>query len=295
MRESTATSAKWAPKACRAYGDSWAVSSPVSAVTVRPSGGSGPVCSASRRTRAVAALCTAEPQEAVPEEPPATDAVGRSLLPTSTWTFSGSVPRTEAAICARTVRAPVPMSVALTRTRYEPSGAACAEAADLETRTGYVAEATPVPSSQGPSSRAAGRGSRSFQPKRAAPCVRQAARLRLLKGRPLSGSACGSLRSLSSTGSIPRAQASSSMADSSAYMPEASPGARIQDGLGTSSAATRCSVRLWGEAYMTRAGTAACSTNSLIREVWVTISWETLDRTPSRSAPRRTRCRVGAR
>lgn len=85
------------------------------------------------------------------------------------------------------------------------------------------------------------------------------------------------------------------MADSSAYMPEASPGARIQDGLGTSSAATRCSVRLWGEAYMTRAGTAACSTNSLIREVWVTISWETLDRTPSRSAPRRTRCRVGAR
>lgn len=210
-------------------------------------------------------------------------------------TFSYGVPRDEAAICARTVRAPVPMSVAFTPIRNEPSGAACAEAAALETSTGYVAEATPVPSSHGPSSRAAGLGSRSYQPNRRAPSFRQAARLRLLNGRPLSGSANGSLRRRSSTGSIPRTQASSSMADSRAYIPGASPGARIQEGLGTSRALTRCTVRLWGEAYMTRAGTAACSTNSLIVEVCVTISWETETSTPSRSAPSRTRCTVGAR
>jgi len=53
----------------------------------------------------------------VPEEPPATDATGRSLLPMSIVTFSWGVSRTDAAICARTVRAPVPMSVALTPTR----------------------------------------------------------------------------------------------------------------------------------------------------------------------------------
>lgn len=46
---------------------------------------------------------------------------------------------------------------------------------------------------------------------------------------------------------------------------------------------------------MTRAGTAACSTNSLTVEVWVTISWLTAVSTPSRSAPSRTRWIVGAR
>ncbi len=85
------------------------------------------------------------------------------------------------------------------------------------------------------------------------------------------------------------------MADSSAYMPEASPGARIQEGLGTSRATTRWTVVLSGDPYITRAGTAACSTNSLRVEVWVTISWETACRVPSRSAPRRTRWIVGAR
>ncbi len=105
----------------------------------------------------------------------------------------------------------------------------------------------------------------------------------------------GSLRSRRSTGSMPRAHASSSMADSRAYIPGHSPGARIQEGLGTSRATTRCAVLLCGEAYMTRAGTAACSTNSLIREVCVATSWDTARSTPSRSAPRRTRCTVGAR
>ncbi len=85
------------------------------------------------------------------------------------------------------------------------------------------------------------------------------------------------------------------MADSSAYIPDASPGARIQEGLGTSRATTRWPVRLFGEAYMTRAGTAACSTNSLTVEVRVTTSWLTAVSVPSSSAPSRTRWMVGAR
>ncbi len=85
------------------------------------------------------------------------------------------------------------------------------------------------------------------------------------------------------------------MADSRAYMPGASPGARIQDGVGTSNGTTRCSVRLCGTAYMTRAGVAACSTNSFTREVCVVTSCTREASRPSASAPRRSRCRVGAR
>ena len=71
----------------------------------------------------------------------------------------------------------------------------------------------------------------------------------------------------SSTGSSPQASASSSIADSSAYMPGHSPGARIQDGVGTSSAASRWLVRRCGAAYMPRVATAVCSANSDTVEV----------------------------
>ena len=67
-------------------------------------------------------------QEAVPDEPPAKEAEGRSLFPTSVRTRSSGTPSASAAICARTVRAPVPMSVASTRTAKFPSGRACAVA-----------------------------------------------------------------------------------------------------------------------------------------------------------------------
>ena len=62
-----------------------------------------------------------------------------------------------------------------------------------------------------------------------------------------------------------RRSASSSMADSSANMPGHSPGARIQDGVGTSSRTTRWVVRRCGAAYMCRVATADCSVNSLQR------------------------------
>ncbi len=78
-------------------------------------------------------------------------------------------------------------------------------------------------------------------------------------------------------------------------MPGHSPGARIQEGVGTSSAATRWDVRNAGVPYMTRAGTAACSTNSFTREVYVVTSCTRAVSRPPESAPRRSRCRVGAR
>ena len=57
------------------------------------------------------------------------------------------------------------------------------------------------------------------------------------------------------------------MADSSANMPGHSPGARIQDGVGTSRRTTRWVVRRCGAAYMCRVATAVCSANSLSVEV----------------------------
>jgi hypothetical protein len=52
------------------------------------------------------------PQLDVPDEPPATDAVGWSLSPISTSTSSVGTPRASAATCGGTVQAPVPRSAA---------------------------------------------------------------------------------------------------------------------------------------------------------------------------------------
>ena len=48
----------------------------------------------------------------MPIEPPATGAGGSALSPISTCTRSTGTPSASAAICASTVRAPVPMSAA---------------------------------------------------------------------------------------------------------------------------------------------------------------------------------------
>ena len=143
--------------------------------------------------------------------------------------------------------------------------------------------------SQRPSRRTPGVGSRSRQPNRSAPSRRHATRLRELNGLPLSGSTSLSLRMRSSTGSMPAAIASSSIADSSAYIPGHSPGARIQEGVGTSSWATRCPVRRFGAAYITRVHTAVCSANSRTVEVCSTTSCEIAVRLPSALAPSRSR------
>ena len=112
---------------------------------------------------------------------------------------------------------------------------------------------------------------------------------------PCSGSVSGSLRMRSSIGSRPVATASSSIADSSANMPGHSPGARIHDGVGTSSATSSCRVRRSGAAYITRVGVQVCSANSRSVEVCSQASCAIAVRRPSRPAPSRTRWIVGVR
>ena len=98
-----------------------------------------------------------------------------------------------------------------------------------------------------------------------------------------------------STGSSPHAIAISSIADSSAYIPGLSPGARKIDGVGTSSRASRCVVRRFGAAYIMRVATAVCSANSSSVDVCSTTSCAIAVSLPSRSAPRRMRWIVGVR
>jgi hypothetical protein len=59
------------------------------------------------------------------------------------------------------------------------------------------------------------------------------------------------------------------------YIPGVSPGARIHDGTGTFSRASRCAVRIAGEAYMTRVQAAVCSANSVRVAVCSTTSCAT--------------------
>jgi hypothetical protein len=99
----------------------------------------------------------------------------------------------------------------------------------------------------------------------------------------------------SSTGSIPEAIASSSIAHSSAYMPGHSPGARIQDGVGTSSRTSLWLVSRLGAAYIMRVTTAVCSANSLSVELCSHTSWEIALSLPAESQPRRMRWIVGVR
>ena len=61
-------------------------------------------------------------------------------------------------------------------------------------------------------------------------------------------------------------------ADTSPLQTARDPGARIHDGVGTSSAATWWVVRMFGAAYIIREQSAACSANSRNVEVWMTAS-----------------------
>jgi hypothetical protein len=85
------------------------------------------------------------------------------------------------------------------------------------------------------------------------------------------------------------------MADSSAYIPGVSPGARIHDGGGTLSRASWCAVRMAGVAYMTRVHAAVCSANSVRIAVCSTTSWAMAVSRPDASAPSATRWMVGVR
>ena len=78
-------------------------------------------------------------------------------------------------------------------------------------------------------------------------------------------------------------------------MPGHSPGARIQDGVGTSSAASAVRVRRFGAAYIIRVASAVCSANSSTVEVCSATSWLTAVSLPSSPAPSRRRWIVGVR
>ena len=123
-----------------------------------------------------------------------------------------------------------------------------------------------MPTSQRPSARAPGVGSRSC-PAEALGALAQAGD-EVARGERQAasrGRASGSLRMRSSIGSMPAATASSSIADSSANMPGHSPGARIHDGVGTSSATRRWRGAPVGRRVHDARGDAVCSANSAHR------------------------------
>lgn len=219
----------------------------------------------------------------------------KSLSAIFIWMRSGATSRASAATRASAVRAPVPMSAAVIRTVKVPSASAVTAAVDGATPEGNVAAAVPVPSSQRPSRRVPGRGSRSAQPNRRAPSSKQASNLRLLKGRPETGPTSGSLRARSAIGSMAHFSASSSSADSSANEPGASPGARIQLGVGTSSGTTRLTVWCASASYIGRPKSALRSMNSCTVEVRDSAWWSNARSRPSGSAPSRILCTVGLR
>ena len=78
-------------------------------------------------------------------------------------------------------------------------------------------------------------------------------------------------------------------------MPGVSPGARNQDGVGTSRRVTRWVVRRCSPPYITRLAVAVCSVNSFSCEVWLNASWLIAVIVPSCSAAMRTRLKVGVR
>ena len=134
------------------------------------------------------AFTTAEPHDAVPIEPPAIAAWPKSLSPISIRTCSGSTPSASAAIwvehrarAGADVRGGDPDRERRRRRRSARSPARASG------RPGRSTDATPVPTSQRPSRRAPGVGSRPAQPKRSAPSRRQATRLRELNGMPVLG------------------------------------------------------------------------------------------------------------
>ena len=192
----------------------------------------------------------------MPDEPPATEAGGRSVSPI--WRSIGldvAAERVGGDLGERGPRAGTDVDRAdLTakRPRDVLDARRCCRASRI---AGYTAEATPVPTSQSPSRRAPGRRvARSAQPNRSAPVWRHSTSRRSDHGWPVSGSTSGSLRMRSSIGSTSRRRRVRPSPTSRANIPGQSPGARIQNGTGTSSFASRCEVLRLAAAYSIRDG-----------------------------------------
>jgi hypothetical protein len=103
--------------------------------TTTPSSGTSPT-SASRSVSCRHASTIAQLHETVPIEPPASIAGPKALSPIRTRTSCIGAPSASAAIWVSTVRAPVPLSAAVTRTVNVPSASAVAEAVEVMVRAG---------------------------------------------------------------------------------------------------------------------------------------------------------------
>src|SRR5579884_2804077 len=123
------------------------------------------------------------------------------------------------------------MSWAALCTLTWPRGLIHTLAAAGATCVGYIVAAQPQPTSQSPSRIAPGLGSRRLQPNASAAWSKQAINDRLVYGSPLIGSRIVSLRRRNSIGSICKAMASSSIADSSANRYGTSGGERMKPGV----------------------------------------------------------------
>ena len=205
-----------------------------------------------RSRNARAAPKIVEPQAVIPDEPPATEAEGSSVSPMRRSIVSTPTSRASAAIWVSAVHVPVPMSAAPISTTYRPSSSKVILAFEPGIlKTGYMRRGDPR-SHEPPSFTTGARGRVAALPAEALgpfpqagdevaagvrePCLRVERRVRC---------GCGTRWGRGRT-----LMAISSIADSSAYIPGASPGARIQDGTGTSSAARRWVVRRVSVAYI---------------------------------------------
>ena len=111
MSASTPTSTNWAPKPCLASGSALAAATS-SLVSTSTQSGTSESSAAMRARSSRHALTTAEPQEALPIEPPARNASGKLESPICTSTRSTGTSSASAAIWVSAVRAPVPISAA---------------------------------------------------------------------------------------------------------------------------------------------------------------------------------------
>ena len=130
----TRTSTNCAPKACRERFRSRATSSVVLPFADSPPSGTPRFSIFARSFRQ--AFATAQPQDAVPIEPPATVAIGSRVSPIITMTRSAGTSSSSAAMVRSAVRAPVPMSVALIASTYWPCESTITVATDGTVRTG---------------------------------------------------------------------------------------------------------------------------------------------------------------
>ena len=263
-------------------------------------GGVGPTPRSRRRgdQRLAAPRTTAEPQEAVPMEPPATAPRRRRCRRSRARRARASTPSASAAIWVSTVRAPVPMSAAAISTVNVPS--ALERAPWPWTARGRRGRSRRRRRCRSASARRGARpgvGSRSAQPKRCGALAQAGDEVAELNGMPALGVGLGLVADRAArSGRARRRRPARPWPTPARTCPGHSPGARIHDGVGTSSATSR-----WARAAVGRRVHHARRGRGLLGELAHGRGLLEAPRGRSRSAgrrasaPRRTRWIVGVR